>query len=64
MGDRPTRPLQKPQGAGHPQPSTGPYGAGLLMTVLTIVIDPDKESSLPFIVVTVVTPAVEIVAPA
>ena len=36
----------------------------MLMTVLTMVIDPDKASTLPFIVVIAVTPAVEIVAPA
>ncbi len=36
-----------------------PYGAGALMTVFTIVTEASKASSLPLIVVTAATPAVE-----
>jgi len=44
--------------------SAKPYGAGTVMTVFTMVIAAFKASSLPLIVVTAATPAVETEIPA
>jgi hypothetical protein len=41
-----------------------PYGAGVLMTVFTRVVDAPKASSLPLIVVIATTPGVETEIPA
>jgi len=61
---RQTQHRRKPNETALRAVSARPHGAGALMTVFTSVTEAPKASSLPLIVVTVATPAVETEIPA